>query len=123
MKSSDFAARLRALRAERGYSKSSFARAVGVTTTCVWNWEEGNTYPRPEALKRIGNTLGTTVGFLETGAAGAGGGAAGGEGHNGEVMIPRSRELSDVITQYRRDIAELSGLPMDRVRIVLDFGN
>lgn len=121
MKSSDFAARLRSLRAERGYSKSSFARAVGVTTTCVWNWEEGNTYPRPEALKRIGNTLGTTVGFLETGAAGAP--VLGSDGQPAEAMIPRSRELSDVITQYRRDIAELSGLPMDRVRIVLDFGS
>ena len=47
-----FANRLGTLRSERGLSKSGLARAVHVSTTCVWNWEEGNTFPRPEALAK-----------------------------------------------------------------------
>jgi len=60
-----FARRLGALRSERGFSKSSLARAVDVSPTCVWNWENGNTHPRPEALARIATVLGTTPALLE----------------------------------------------------------
>jgi transcriptional regulator with XRE-family HTH domain len=64
-----FAKRVATLRSERGFSKSGLARAVSVSTTCVWNWEEGNTHPRPEALARIAAALGTTPAFLERGEA------------------------------------------------------
>lgn len=62
-----FGRRLVTLRAERGFSKSGLARAVSVSTTCVWNWEVGNTHPRPEALARIAKVLGTTAAFLQRG--------------------------------------------------------
>jgi transcriptional regulator with XRE-family HTH domain len=62
-----FSVRLKASRVERGLSKSELARRVGVSSTCVWNWEEANTHPRPEALARIAATLSTTPAFLERG--------------------------------------------------------
>jgi transcriptional regulator with XRE-family HTH domain len=64
-----FARRLRALRSERGFSKSSLAQAVDVSPTCVWNWEEGNTYPRPGALAKVATVLGTTSASLGRGDA------------------------------------------------------
>lgn len=64
-----FADRLRARRIECGLSKSGLAREVGVTGTCVWNWEQGNTYPRPEIRATLARALRTTWTFLETGLA------------------------------------------------------
>jgi transcriptional regulator with XRE-family HTH domain len=64
-----FAQRLRARRIDCGLSKSGLAREVGVTGTCVWNWEEGNTHPRPENRATLARVLRTTWLFLEAGAS------------------------------------------------------
>jgi transcriptional regulator with XRE-family HTH domain len=64
-----FAARLTGCRVDQGLSKSELARRVGVPTTCLWNWEQANTLPRPGALAKLAATLSTTTAFLERGDA------------------------------------------------------
>jgi len=63
-----FAARLKKLRNERGMSKTRLGKSVGVSTTCVWNWEEGNTEPRPYNLGALADVLGVSTNYLEFGA-------------------------------------------------------
>lgn len=116
-----FAKRLAARRQEMGFSKSSFARAIGVTTTCVWNWEEGNTFPRPEALKSCAATLKTTTAFLERGVEPT-------DGH-AEPPLPafavaetRVPSLEEIIRDARRKIAAAAGLSFEQVKVVLEFG-
>jgi DNA-binding XRE family transcriptional regulator len=115
-----FAARLRELRSERSLSKSGLARAVGVSTTCVWNWEEGNTHPRPDALGRIAATLATTEAYLARGVppkdsnyGGAVGGVAGSSVRD---------TIGDVVLRAREEIAAAAGLTVNQVKVVLEYG-
>jgi transcriptional regulator with XRE-family HTH domain len=126
-----FGQRLAKLRAEKGYSKSSFARALNVSTTCVWNWEEDNTFPRPAPLKRMAEVLDTTSAYLETGQHPAG--TEGSDGHSTEARTwdsaaasaapaGENRNLASLITQYRDRIASAAGLHIDQVRVTLEYG-
>jgi transcriptional regulator with XRE-family HTH domain len=117
---STFASRLRDLRVARRFSKSALARAVGVSTTCVWNWEEGNTHPRPLALTRIASTLETTEAFLERGV-----------GLDPKIADARSRvpigsapsaPVAEVILRARATIAAAAGLPVNQVKVTLEYG-
>ncbi len=63
-----FASRLKKLREERGMSKTGLGRAVGVSTTCVWNWEEGNTEPRSQNFVALAQALKVPRDFLEFGS-------------------------------------------------------
>jgi transcriptional regulator with XRE-family HTH domain len=62
-----FAARLGKLRNQRSMSKTRLANLVGVSTTCVWNWEEGNTEPRSHNLSALADALGVSSDYLEFG--------------------------------------------------------
>jgi transcriptional regulator with XRE-family HTH domain len=117
-----FAERLIGLRNERGFSKSSFARAVDVTTTCVWNWEEGNTFPRSDALKRCASVLGTTTAYLERGVAPprVGQEVVHPPHANSAETLPRT--LEETIHAARRDIASIAGLSIEQVKVVLEYG-
>lgn len=65
----ELAQRIQELRIKQGLSKSALAKELDVTSTCVWNWEKGNTYPRPESIIRLAMALGTTRAALEHGPA------------------------------------------------------
>jgi transcriptional regulator with XRE-family HTH domain len=52
-----FGERVRKARNAIPMSASQFARAVGVTPTCVWNWENDNTLPRSETLAVVETVL------------------------------------------------------------------
>ena len=106
-----FAKHVRRLRAERGFSKSSFARAVGVSPTCVWNWEEGNTEPRPETLAKVAQVLKTTTDHLLGGATPV----------TAAIVAP-SHSLADIIQKAREEIAAAAGLDSEDVRITLNYG-
>jgi transcriptional regulator with XRE-family HTH domain len=115
-----YGARVTQLRPKQGISKSDLAKAVGVTVTCVWNWEEGNTHPRAPSLVRLAQALKTTPEYLEYGERDA-----------GDVRVDELRaqdparsekSLADVIQQARETIAAVAGLPFSQVRIVLDYG-
>jgi len=115
-----FSSRLSALRAERGMSKSALARAVGVSTTCVWNWEEGNTRPRPLALARIASVLATTEAYLERGVPPQ---SDPRDKRGAEPNIPPSPvSVAEVILQARSTIAAVTGLDLDQVKVVLEYG-
>lgn len=62
-----FAFRLKNLREQRRMSKTGLGKAVGVTTTCVWNWEEGNTEPRSENMAALAKALAVSPEYLEHG--------------------------------------------------------
>ena len=131
-KVNSFAERLIALREERGMTKSGLSRAVGVTTTCVWNWEEGNTHPRADTLARLARALATTAAYLERGVIPAGANytapqpiaasstmaAATGP----SVITSAPPTVAEVIMRARNDIAEAAGLRLDQVKVVLQYG-
>jgi transcriptional regulator with XRE-family HTH domain len=104
-----FAERLAAAREERGMSSSDFARLLGVTPTAVWNWEKNGVTPRPEMLERIARALGVRVEHLLVGLAES-------------VRAPTKKTVGEVVDQAQRDIAALTGLPFNRVRVKVEFG-
>jgi transcriptional regulator with XRE-family HTH domain len=122
-KISNFATRVRELRAERGLSKSALARAVGVTPTCVWNWEEGNTRPRADALARVAKTLATSEEFLERGVqCDRLPFVSTSSASPAEVPTGASDRLAEVIRRARAEIAAAAGLGVDQVKVVLEYG-
>ena len=113
-----FATRLNNLRGAKGFTKSSLAKRLGVSTTCVWNWEEGNTHPRPGALARIAAVLSTTEAFLERGVtpSDAPGGAS------SPLGAVKQAGVAEIIRRAREDIAAAAGLTVDQVKVVLEYG-
>ena len=119
-----FAARLKKLREERGWSKSALGRHIGVSTTCVWNWEEGNTEPRPYNLTVLGRTFGVSSDYLESGADRD-------TPPNAELKENIAADepkmdpitLQDVISDARRRIGEAAGLDPSKVTVSLNYDN
>ena len=54
-----FSSRLRALRAEKGFSLRALAKMVGVTANAVLRWEKAEVTPTPVSYTHL--TLPTTV--------------------------------------------------------------
>ena len=119
-----FPKRLSALRSEQGLSKSGLAREVRVSTTCVWNWEEGNTFPRPEALARIASALGTTSKFLANGEAPS---SVSREQVSSETQLGRAGaahpDVAKIVQTAREQIAAAAGLELGQVKIILEYGS
>jgi transcriptional regulator with XRE-family HTH domain len=89
-------------RTRKGFSKSELARRVGVTPMAVVNWEAGNTRPRSETLERLKHALsGEDVGSSEVREAG----------------IPRRGLDASFIEAFRRELAEMTGHPLDRILV------
>lgn len=59
-----FAQRLRVAMAAAGMNRSSVARALGVTPSCVQSWTRGRTMPNSATLLELCRVLGTTTEFL-----------------------------------------------------------
>lgn len=112
-----FAARLKSLREERGLSKTKLGNSVGVSTTCIWNWEEGNTTPRPENLSSLAKSLGVSTNFLEFGSRSDQPRAAP-DYEGGREVVPLT--LAEVISDAKQRIARLAGIEPERVKISLD---
>ncbi|NNH32350.1 helix-turn-helix transcriptional regulator [Rhizobium sp. SEMIA 4085] len=51
-------------------SQTDLAHAVGTSQTCIHNWENDNTYPRPANMVALATALGVTQRFLEEGEGG-----------------------------------------------------
>ncbi|MBK0401215.1 helix-turn-helix domain-containing protein [Limibaculum sp. M0105] len=115
--SHSFAARLRKLREERGMSKTGLGKAVGVSTTCVWNWEEGNTEPRPHNLAELARVLRVSGAYLEFGSDRN----APDDGAGCKVSAAPEESLSSVINDAKQRIAKLAGIGPERVKISLDY--
>ena len=58
----NFATRIKALRAEKGYpSPKAFAEAVGISYNAVYQWEIGRTLPTKGMTKHVASILGVPI--------------------------------------------------------------
>lgn len=108
-----FGKRVASLRNERELTQVELGKQVGVSGTCVWNWEGGNTFPRPAALHKLAQALGTSTEYLSSGISSPTVSNAKGPAH---------RSLSDVIMEARESVAIAGGVPVSKVRVVIDYG-
>lgn len=102
-------ARLRALRLQRGLTLNQVAAPLGVTNSCISQWEKGRSFPGGDYLEPLADTLSTTVAYLVTG-----------EGESDATSprtLPTDLSAADVIDRARREIADALGLAMDEVRV------
>jgi transcriptional regulator with XRE-family HTH domain len=98
--------RVERVREERGISASELARLVGVTPTAVWNWEKNGTRPRQDALSTLAKVLGVSKEFLISGGAQ--------ESENTDTV-------AKIIDNAKAQIARLTGLSPDRVKLHVQF--
>ena len=61
------ATRLKTSRKKHGLSQTELARKVEVSQPTIANWERGGHIPRPDALQRIADALGTDPAWLVSG--------------------------------------------------------
>jgi transcriptional regulator with XRE-family HTH domain len=96
--------RIKTLREGLGLSQAELGTAVGVSQTCVWNWEGGYTKPRPKSLAALASTLKVSVEHLETG-------------------IPMERAgpntVEGVLDEAKTRLAGILGLPLARIGLQL----
>ncbi len=98
--------RIKQIRETRGISASKFARLVGVTPTCVWNWERGATNPRPAALAAICNAFDVEEPFLLVGNRTA---------NHDDDSSPTN--VDDILSEASSRIAAMLGVTKDRVKL------
>lgn len=106
-----FGKRVERLRDQRELTQMELGNRVGVSGTCIWNWEGGNTFPRSAALSKLAEALGTSVEYLSSGI-----GAATPQ----RPDAPSPRLLADVIKEAEELVARAGGFPVSKVRIVID---
>jgi transcriptional regulator with XRE-family HTH domain len=99
--------RIRSARTEQGLSLNALAKKLGVTSTCVWNWDHDNTSPRPDALPRLADALGVNVEWLRNG------------GDSRKPSVAEPETLDAILTSTRARIASL--LSVDASRVGLSF--
>lgn len=56
--------RLRAMRKEKGYSQSEVARKIGVSHSCVANWENGSRTPQIQSIKTMARIYGVPIDYV-----------------------------------------------------------
>tara|TARA_R110002126_G_scaffold290914_2_gene449526 strand:+ start:40170 stop:40529 length:360 start_codon:yes stop_codon:yes gene_type:complete len=117
-KALSFAGRLRALRENMKLSKTALARMIDVTTTCVWNWEEGNTEPRSENLVALAKALNAPIDYLKNGSHWDGAPSADPATTGGRYT---GRTLAEVIAEAKINIAHLAQISPEKVNISLDY--
>jgi transcriptional regulator with XRE-family HTH domain len=110
-----FAKRVASLREERELTQVELGKMVGVTGTCVWNWEGGNTFPRQGAMTKLAHALGTSADYLSSGK-----GPSSTAKPDGSAS---TRLLADIIMEARQSVATAAGVPVNKVRVVLDCGD
>ena len=113
----EFGQRVYDLREQRELSQIQLGEQVGVSGTCVWNWEYGHTFPRSAALKKLARALNTSTEYL---TLGQGSHSAESSGH-----IPSDQLLADAILKAQEMVATAAtaaGVPFKEVRIMLDCG-
>ncbi|MCE7029564.1 helix-turn-helix domain-containing protein [Jiella avicenniae] len=105
--------RLAKARAEAGMNASDLARAAGVSSTAVWNWEKNGTMPREDKIALIAKAIGVSTEFLRTGLFS--------DGQAAHTSPGRGKTVADVIAGAQREISQITGVPIDRVKIRVEF--
>jgi transcriptional regulator with XRE-family HTH domain len=98
--------RIKKTREARGISASQFSRLVGVTPTCVWNWERGATSPRKSALAAICKAFEVEESFLLVG-----------DRPQPTNDANHYNNVDDILDDATAKIAALLGVSNERVRI------
>lgn len=99
--------RIRALREGRGLSRAELARAVEVSQTAVYNWEELNMRPRGHTMPALCRILGTSEEFLLSGT--------------NVAAVAATRSPEQILREAREALAQVLGLPADRIRLRLEI--
>ena len=100
---------------QKRVSQTDLAKSVGYSTTGVWNWLQGNTFPRPETFGAIARFLGVDQEWLLGIAE---------ENTQDEALSERalvSETVADRVEGLRSEIAMLLGYEVGRVRISVEF--
>jgi transcriptional regulator with XRE-family HTH domain len=98
--------RIRAARNEKSLSLNAFAKALGVTSTCTWNWEHENTTPRGPMLAKIAKVLDVDLAYLAAGL----------------VDVPASRPATntgEILEGAKSALATVLGVSPDRIKLEL----
>ena len=96
-----FGGRLQQLRKQRGLTLSQLAAQLGVSKPTVWAWEQGKARPVEARMEALAQALGVP---------------------EWEMLMGRSSPvLPDLITRAKEQIASALGVPLDKVRIVVDL--
>lgn len=101
------AERIKYKREALGLSKADLARAVNVTTTAVWNWEENGSKPRKYVLQEIAKALKVSQEYIISGED---------IDKDGLAQAP-----AEIIRLAEIKIAALNGVPVERVRLRLEI--
>ncbi|WP_158596224.1 helix-turn-helix domain-containing protein [Oleomonas cavernae] len=101
---------------EKRIGASELARAVGVTPTAVWNWQQNDIIPRPHTLSAIAGVLSVTERYLRSG-----------EVEDVEEAVPDipasagSETVAEMMDNLRVRIARATGFEVDRIKLNLEF--
>jgi transcriptional regulator with XRE-family HTH domain len=96
-----FGNRLQRLRKERGLTLAQLAAQLGVSKPTVWAWEQGKARPIEGRMEALAQALDVPA---------------------WEMLMGRSTPvLPDLITRAKEQIAGALGVPLDKVRIVVDL--
>ncbi|MCJ2035907.1 helix-turn-helix domain-containing protein [Methylobacterium sp. J-068] len=101
------AERIKCKRESLGLSKADLARAVNVTTTAVWNWEENGSKPRKDVLQEIAKALQVSQEYIISG-----------DKSDKESL---AQAPAEIIRLAEIKIAALNGVPADRVKLRLEI--
>jgi HTH-type transcriptional regulator, cell division transcriptional repressor len=104
--------RIKETRIARGLNASELARLVGVTPAAVSNWENNAITPRRTALEILARVLGVTVEYLLTGRS---------ERELVETHARQGDSVATIIQDARLRLARATGLPIDRIKLNLQF--
>lgn len=113
--------RIAAARERKGWNASELARRMDVTPTAVWNWEKMEVLPRSATLRQLAHVLGVSEGYLlgdnditTTNSARA---------QNGSEVssATNSRSVAEIISDAKRDIARATSVPIERIRLNVEF--
>jgi transcriptional regulator with XRE-family HTH domain len=107
-----FAQRLRSLQKIADLNASELARRVRVSTTCVHNWREGNTFPGPHNLAALARELSVTEDYLRDGTT---------EDRDLPEFASPSEMIPLMVERLKARIAEATGLEVSRVKLSLEI--
>lgn len=99
--------RIRIAREKKGWSRADLAKAVGVTQTAAWNWEERGMTPRGQMLAKLAKALGLTERQLR-GAIDA-------------TSKEAPGTVTGILEDCRQRIAVELGVPLYRVRVTMEL--
>ena len=97
--------RLHSLRTAKGLSLSAVGGHIGVSKSCVCQWEKGRNYPGPTLVKRLVELLGTSESYVFTGK------------HLSLREAKNAGLFEKVISTARREVADALGVDARSVTI------